>query len=250
MITRVTGSATSSSTRLQPHLAGDLAVGEVPVEPVADADLLDGDRGVRHLLQQHPDDLAGVEGHRSSAPRPAGSENVTDAVAGHRQHVRAVARQAEQVPDVGDAERRAAGRQHDVRAGVVRPADRLRPRAGADDVSSTCAGRRARWSNRVPSMSSATSLGVPAVLDAVSSTRLQHLAALQVGPQRLRAPAPSRPPAGGSRGSRRWCAGWRTSVPLSVASGLMPPWSAGNRPRMSRRRAWKSVQFEVEVSSR
>ena len=44
--------------------------------------------------------------------------------------------------------------------------------------------------------------------------------------------------------------GIATSVPFSVASGLMPPSSAGNRPRMSRRRAWKSVQFEVEVSSR
>ena len=37
------------------------------------------------------------------------------------------------------------------------------------------------------------------------------------------------------------------SVPLRVASGLTSP---SNRPRMSSRRAWKSRQLEVEVSSR
>jgi hypothetical protein len=37
------------------------------------------------------------------------------------------------------------------------------------------------------------------------------------------------------------------SVPLRVASGRV---LESKRPRMSRRRAWKSVQFEVEVSSR
>src|SRR3546814_9134349 len=37
------------------------------------------------------------------------------------------------------------------------------------------------------------------------------------------------------------------SVPLRVATGLIP---SSKRPRVSRRRVWKSVQFEVEVSSR
>ena len=36
------------------------------------------------------------------------------------------------------------------------------------------------------------------------------------------------------------------SVPLSVATGVVPD---SPRVRMSRRRAWKSVQLEVEVSS-
>ena len=36
-------------------------------------------------------------------------------------------------------------------------------------------------------------------------------------------------------------------VPLSVATGVAPPPSP--RVRMSRRRAWKSVQLEVDVSS-
>jgi len=37
------------------------------------------------------------------------------------------------------------------------------------------------------------------------------------------------------------------SVPFSVEIGLISP---SNRPRVSRRRVWNSVQFEVEVSSR
>ena len=36
-------------------------------------------------------------------------------------------------------------------------------------------------------------------------------------------------------------------VPLRVASGRVP---SANRPRMSSRRVWNSVQLEVEVSSR
>src|SRR5680860_1428099 len=42
--------------------------------------------------------------------------------------------------------------------------------------------------------------------------------------------------------------GIATRVPFKVAIGPMPP--SSNRPRMSRRRVWKSVQFDVEVSSR
>ena len=38
------------------------------------------------------------------------------------------------------------------------------------------------------------------------------------------------------------------SVPLSVATGPTVP--SAKRPRVSSRRVWKSVQFEVEVSSR
>jgi hypothetical protein len=37
------------------------------------------------------------------------------------------------------------------------------------------------------------------------------------------------------------------SVPFNVATGAMP---ASNRARMLSRRAWKSVQLEVEVISR
>ena len=41
--------------------------------------------------------------------------------------------------------------------------------------------------------------------------------------------------------------GMAHSVPLRVATGRVP---CGNLPRMSSRRAWKSVQFDAEVSSR
>ena len=61
----------------------------------------------------------------------------------------------------------------------------------------------------------------PAVIAAADG--LQHLEAAQVRPQRLRAPRPSRRPAGGSRGSRRSCAVMAQSVPLSVATGFASP---------------------------
>ena len=51
MITRVTGSATSSSTDCDPHLAGDLALGEVPVDPVAAPTHLDRDQRVGTLAR-------------------------------------------------------------------------------------------------------------------------------------------------------------------------------------------------------
>ena len=42
------------------------------------------------------------------------------------------------------------------------------------------------------------------------------------------------------------------SVPLRVAIGLISlcPSAPANRPRVSSLRVWKSVQFDVEVSSR
>ncbi len=97
----------------------------MPVDPVADADLLDRDRRLGHMFHQHGDDLARVERDRAEHLDGRVGEHHRP-VARHRQHrAGPVAGQAELVPDVGDAERRATGREHDVGARVDGPVDRL-----------------------------------------------------------------------------------------------------------------------------
>ena len=189
---------------LQHHLAGDLAVGERPVDPVADADLLDRDRGAAARARSSIATISlasKVTVERTSTRRVAEGHR---AVAGHRQHVA----------------RRPRGSPSRSHTSVIPNVDRpvasttCAPASYARRTASTTAGRMpprpgrstATLVNSVPSMSRATSSGVTrSPAHGGSST----LAALQVGLQRLRAPAPSRPPAGGSRGSRRWCAGSR-----------------------------------------
>src|SRR5262249_5340096 len=149
--------------------------------------------------------------------------------------------QLEQVGDVGHAVRRATAREHDVRAGVDgslhgvlhRLRDLLAGGAGALDPLEDGAvdvERDEPWPPRAP-----------------------------VGAHRLTGSSSSRPPSQGCSafGTRTepsacwWVSRIATmvlviahSVPLRVATGLM---SWPNRPRVSRRRVWNSVQFEVEV---
>ena len=188
---------------LEPHLAGDLAVGEVPVEPVADADLLDGDSGVRHLLQQHLHDLAGVERLRRAHLDGRVAESHR-AVARDREHRR---------PSRG----RPSRSQTSVMPNVERPV-----------ASTTCAPAsyaRLTASTTAAVMTSSTGtrgrdVGEEGAVDVEGDQLRGSQASSRVPPApgprgpagraaAPRGPAPSRPPAGASRGSRRWCAGSR-----------------------------------------
>ena len=61
------------------------------------------------------------------------------------------------------------------------------------------------------------------------------------------APGPSRRPAGASPGWRRSSGWWPACRSASRPAAVLP---SASRCRMFSRRAWKSVQFDVEVSSR
>ena len=64
MITRVTGREPSSSTSSTIISPVSSPSGKGRFDPVADADLLDRDQGVRRVLDHLPDHVARVEGDR------------------------------------------------------------------------------------------------------------------------------------------------------------------------------------------
>ena len=185
------------------HLAGDLAVREVPVDPVADADLLDGDQGVGYPLEhrvRRPARASNVT--VVQRPRPAGSGRSPRRCSHHRA-VAAVAGRPSSSAITGDAEGGpAASRARRARPASTRGAPR-RTRPGGDLLGRV--RRRRPTSSRVPSMSSATSRGRRR-LTSPPAHRARAYARVPAGRAAApRARAPSRPPAGGSRGSRRWC---------------------------------------------
>ena len=104
------------------HLAGQLADRELLGDPVADPALLDRDQGRRVPLQDRLDGRRRVEGllHHHLERRVAEDDG---AVAGHDpQRLGVVEVEVEEVGDRRHAVRRSAAGQHDVAAGVTRPA--------------------------------------------------------------------------------------------------------------------------------
>ena len=119
MITRLTGSPTMSSTSVMIMLAGELALGEVPVDAVADAALLDRDQRVGVVLAAPPRPPARRRRSPRGRPRSAGSGTrrrrwTPRPRAGRRSSRGRSSRSA----IAGHAVRRAAAGQHDVGAGV------------------------------------------------------------------------------------------------------------------------------------
>ena len=245
MITRLTGPATRSSTSVIDHVAGELAVREVPVDPVADPALLDRDQRRRVVLQDGGDRRPGVEGllvdhleRRVAEARPRRWRRRPRAGRRPRRAGRA-GRRSGSCRAASGRWRARRGRRRRAR-GVRRRRPRARsPRASCRRRRPTSAGcRRCRAR---PAAAASRVTGRPA-----PGPRARRARAAAPS-----APGPSRRPAGGSRGSRRWSRVIAQSVPLSVATGPTTCWpSTSKRARVSRRRVWKSVQFEVEVSSR
>jgi len=101
----------------------------VPVDPVADPDLLHGDHRLGNVLQQQPDDAARVEGDGVDHLHGCVPEGHCS-VGRDRRDLLARPRQAELIPDPDAARNRPPGGEHDRHSGRDHALDGLTDRRG------------------------------------------------------------------------------------------------------------------------